>query len=79
MAGRTSGQSEVVAFLRERREWLHVRAVPSVRGGGYDVALVLDGSYTIRSDAEDMARFMAGILAEAMRADGLPAVAGADK
>lgn len=66
--------SSVLAFLNERRQWLTVRTVPSEGGHGFDVVLVLDGSYTFANDAEDMARFMSEVLSEAMRSDGLAPV-----
>lgn len=39
---------DVYSFLESRKEWLQVRAV-SNPAGGWDVALILDGPYSIES------------------------------
>jgi len=45
-------------FLNERRDFLYVYATPSVSGHGYDVVIRLDGTYSARRDAEDVAKFL---------------------
>jgi hypothetical protein len=46
--------SDVVDFIRSRRDWLNVRAVPGIHGGK-DIALIIDGTYFPPFDADYLA------------------------
>jgi hypothetical protein len=59
-------------LLKMREDWLKVITVPA-QHGGFDVALVIDGSYDpAYYDATDLKRSWARRLMDALAADGLP-------
>lgn len=63
--------SETAKWLKSREDWLRVVAIPSPYGG-FDVALVIDGSYSLDAGPRRVVRGHAERLMEALAADGVP-------
>ncbi|MGI5274704.1 hypothetical protein ACQEUU_37105 [Nonomuraea sp. CA-218870] len=60
------------ALLKMREEWLRVVAIPS-KHGGFDIAVVIDGSYDATYyDPTDVAKGWLNRIGEALARDGLP-------
>lgn len=64
--------SELADLLKRREDWLQTVVIPN-RWGGYDVALILDGSYADPADARVNAEDFRRQILEALAADGYPA------
>ena len=62
-------------FLAGRRRWLRITTIPGERGG-HDIAVVIDGSYSDAADAQRLAEFWAGQLAEVLAHENITAQAG---
>lgn len=58
MTARTYAWATATGWLAERCDFLHVHAVRSVRGDGWDVVLRVDGTYAERADAEAVAAWL---------------------
>lgn len=71
MTTTTSSLDMAAGFLRERADFLHVYAVKSPGGSGWDVVLRIDGTYANRPDAEAAAE---GIRERILRLDDVPPV-----
>lgn len=63
--------SETAKWLKSRENWLEVVAIPNP-GGGFDIALVIDGSYSLESGPQRVARGHLERILSALKADGLP-------
>lgn len=60
------------ALLKMREEWLRVVAIPS-KHGGFDIAIVIDGSYdSTYYDPTGVAKGWLKRIGEALARDGLP-------
>lgn len=61
--------SETAKWLKSREGWLRVIAVPAP-SGGFEIAVVIDGSYALEAGPRRIARGHAERIAAALRADG---------
>jgi hypothetical protein len=58
-------------FLRSRATWLRVEAVDRDRGG-WDVVLVIDGTYSSHVEKTEMVHYFQRWLLEVILAEGIP-------
>ncbi|MFD1546946.1 hypothetical protein [Nonomuraea guangzhouensis] len=63
--------SATADLFRRREDHFRVVVVPN-RWGGYDVALIIDGSYADPADARRVADDFKRQIEEALAADGMP-------
>jgi len=63
--------SETAKWLKSREDWLRVIAIPGAHGG-FDIALVIDGTYAVDSGVRRLVRSHAERLMAALKADGTP-------
>jgi len=62
--------SETASWLKSRENWLRVVAIPN--HGGFEIALVIDGTYSLESGPKRVARHHIERIMAALEADGLP-------
>lgn len=63
--------NETAKWLKSREDWLRVIAIPGAHGG-FDIALVIDGTYAVDSGVRRLVRSHAERLMAALKADGMP-------
>lgn len=60
------GSEDLLEFMEDRYRWFDVGVVENVHGG-WDVSLRLDGAYSEKADAEDMAEWFTARLRSAWK------------
>ena len=56
--------------MQERKDWLHARVIPNDECRGYDIALVVDGTYSARYSAEEQVEYWTARI-ESLMANGM--------
>ena len=59
----------MIEALHTRTDWFKVVPVEAA-GGGYDIALIIDGSYTAEATGQEIAKYWASVFSVEDRHDG---------